>query len=142
MPFLAGRFQPVVLLAHQPVQFDEAREHGVDLQISAGDRIGLLGVNGIGPETADDMLLYAFERPVFVVDAYTRRVFGRLGMLNGGEGYEFIRLGVETALGPDVALFNEYHALIVRHAKTVCRVRPDCGQCVLAQYCAVAGELG
>ena len=96
----------------------------------------LLAIQGVGPETADDILLYAFDRPVFVVDAYTRRLLSRLGELDGNEGYETIRQGLETALGRDVALFNEYHALIVRHAKEVCRTRPRCGVCCLAELCA------
>jgi endonuclease-3 related protein len=100
----------------------------------------LLAVHGVGPETADDMLLYAFERPVFVVDAYTRRVFGRFGMLEGGEGYEAVRRAFETALGPDVPLFNEYHALVVRHGKDVCRTRPRCGDCCLRASCPRASE--
>lgn len=95
----------------------------------------LLGIRGVGPETADDILLYAFERPVFVVDAYTRRVFERLGSLVGGEGYETIRYGFETALGPDASLFNEYHALIVRHGKDLCRTRPRCADCCLRESC-------
>jgi len=95
----------------------------------------LLRIHGVGPETADDMLLYAFGRPVFVVDAYTRRIFVRLGVLGGSEGYETIRHGFETALGPDVPLFNEYHALIVRHGKDVCRTRPRCGACCLRGLC-------
>jgi endonuclease-3 related protein len=105
-------------------------------------RAALLGVKGIGPETADDILLYAFDRPVFVIDAYTRRLFTRLGRFTGDEGYEHLRAEFERALGPDVPLYNEYHALIVRHAKAVCRVRPDCGQCVLARNCPVSGALG
>lgn len=95
----------------------------------------LLAIHGVGPETADDMLLYAFERPVFVVDAYTRRIFARLGLLDGTEGYETIRHGFERALGPDVALFNEYHALIVVHGKDLCRTRPRCGVCCLRGVC-------
>lgn len=95
----------------------------------------LLAVWGIGPETADDMLLYAFERPVFVVDAYTRRIFTRLGLIAGSEGYETIRRAFESALGPDVPLYNEYHALIVRHGKDVCRTRPRCAQCCLSPEC-------
>jgi len=99
----------------------------------------LLGTHGIGPETADDMLLYAFERPVFVVDAYTGRVFERLGVLTGNEDYETIRRGFETALGEDVPMFNEYHALIVRHGKTLChRTRPRCTQCCLREFCPEA----
>jgi len=96
----------------------------------------LLRIQGVGPETADDMLLYAFERPVFVVDAYTRRIFERLGSLREDEGYEAIRHGFETALGPDTPLFNEYHALIVRHGKEVCRPRPRCAGCCLRESCA------
>jgi endonuclease-3 related protein len=98
----------------------------------------LLAVNGVGPETADDMLLYAFERPVFVVDAYTRRLFARLGLLAGDEGYETIRHAFERALGADTALFNEYHALIVRHAKAACRTRPRCAGCCLNALCPAA----
>jgi endonuclease-3 related protein len=96
----------------------------------------LLDIHGVGPETADDMLLYAFERPVFVVDAYTRRVFTRLGVLTGREGYETIRHAFENALDPDVPLFNEYHALIVRHGKAVCRTRPRCRDCCLRDCCS------
>jgi endonuclease III related protein len=95
----------------------------------------LLDINGVGPETADDMLLYAFHRPVFVVDAYTRRLCGRLGLLDHQAGYETIRHAFERALGPDVPLFNEYHALIVRHAKDVCRSKPRCEGCSLRRLC-------
>jgi endonuclease-3 related protein len=98
-------------------------------------RRALLAVHGVGPETADDMLLYAFERPVFVIDAYTRRLFGRLGLVDESAGYEHLRAWFEQALGPDTALYNECHALIVRHAKHVCRPRPRCAQCVLTPIC-------
>lgn len=101
-------------------------------------RRALLKVNGIGPETADDMLLYAFERPVFVVDAYTRRIFARLGAIAGDEAYEQIRAGFEQTLGPDVPLFKEYHALIVQHAKQACRARPICPDCPLREACPAA----
>lgn len=98
-------------------------------------RHALLGINGVGPETADDILLYAFERPVFVIDAYTRRIFARLGLISGDEGYEHLRHAIENALGPDTQLFNEYHALIVAHAKDICRVKPRCVDCVLRRGC-------
>lgn len=101
-------------------------------------RRGLLSVRGLGPETADDILLYAFERPVFVIDAYTRRLFSRLKLLEGNAGYETLRHAFETALGAhpgNVALFNEYHALIVIHAKEHCRKRPLCARCCLAEDC-------
>lgn len=106
---------------------------------TASLRHRLLAMHGVGPETADDMLLYAFARPVFVVDAYTRRLFGRLGLLDGTETYEAIRALFEHALGPDRVLFNEFHALIVRHAKDICRARrPLCAECVLRADCPSA----
>ncbi|HSW53395.1 MAG TPA: hypothetical protein VLG93_09185, partial [Sulfuricaulis sp.] len=101
-------------------------------------RHALLNVHGIGPETADDMLLYAFRRPVFVIDAYTRRIFARLGLIAGDEPYETLRHRFENELGPSAPLFNEYHALIVVHGKDVCKKRPACGRCTLAGKCPAA----
>ncbi len=89
----------------------------------------LLGVNGIGPETADDILLYAFQRPVFVIDAYTRRLLLALKLIVGNESYETLRALFEKSLEPDVVLFQEYHALIVKHAKQRCSKLADCGHC-------------
>ena len=100
----------------------------------------LLAVHGIGPETADDILLYAFERPVFVIDAYTRRLFSRLGLVEPHAGYETLRRTFEQALGPDVPLYNEYHALIVRHAKDFCRTRPVCENCCLRSSCKASAR--
>ena len=98
-------------------------------------RDSLLSINGVGPETADDMLLYAFNRPVFVIDAYTRRLFSRLGLIAGDEAYEDLRLAYEDRLASDAGLYNEFHALIVLHARTICRVRPRCGDCMLRENC-------
>ena len=98
-------------------------------------RAELLQVHGIGPETADDILLYAFNRPVFVIDAYTRRIFQRLGLIRGDEDYESLRQLFETTLALDVRLYNEYHALIVAHAKNFCRKRPLCVTCQLRSLC-------
>lgn len=95
----------------------------------------LLAVSGIGPETADAMLLYAFYRPVFVIDAYTRRILLRLGMITGKPDYEELRRLFETNVTADTALYNEYHALIVQHAKVSCISRPACRQCCLQAYC-------
>ena len=108
-------------------------------------RNGLLSVNGVGPETADDMVLYAFNRPAFVIDAYTRRIFSRLGLIAGDEGYENLRHQFESQLSTKIKLrdelvnvFNEYHALIVLHAKDVCRKKPRCGDCCLRSQCSAA----
>ena len=84
-------------------------------------RLDLLGVNGIGPETADDILLYAFQRPVFVIDVYTRRLFSHMEFISGKESYEVLRQWFESSLPADTELFNQYHALIVRHAKERCQ---------------------
>ena len=101
-------------------------------------REGLLSVHGVGPETADDILLYAFKRPVFVIDTYTRRAFARIGLVTGEESYEALRLGFERALGPDVALFNDYHAQIVGLGHFFCRPKPKCLECPLAVCCDFA----
>ncbi len=99
----------------------------------------LLGVPGIGPETADAITLYAAGHPVFVVDAYTRRVFERLGMLRGGESYDAVQAFCERRLPRDAALFNDYHAQLVRLAKEACRRRPLCGRCPIEPLCEKRG---
>ena len=91
----------------------------------------LLKVRGIGAETADSILLYACGQPSFVVDTYTRRLLAGLGLITGREGYEEVRCLFMENLPPDVALFNEFHALIVQHAKEHCRKRPLCPGCPL-----------
>jgi len=99
----------------------------------------LLATHGIGPETADAILLYAAGRPVFVIDAYTRRLFSRLAVAPDRDTYDAWQALFARNLEPDAALFNEYHALIVRHGKERCRRRPVCGGCPLLAVCA-AGQ--
>jgi endonuclease-3 related protein len=92
----------------------------------------LLAVHGIGPETADSILLYAGNHPVFVVDAYTHRIFGRHGITNGKADYESVRALVETSIPRRPELFNELHALIVNTGKNWCRKgAPRCEECPL-----------
>ncbi len=91
----------------------------------------LLAVSGIGPETADDILLYACDKPVFVVDAYTRRILGRHGLVPPDIPYEDLRAIFEDHLEPDAHTFKEYHALIVFAGKDFCRRKPKCAQCPL-----------
>ncbi|MEJ2201891.1 MAG: endonuclease III domain-containing protein [Desulfuromonadaceae bacterium] len=96
----------------------------------------LLAMKGVGPETADSILLYAADRPSFVIDAYTRRLFGRLQLLDSAAPYEQIRSQFMDRLPADSDLFNEYHALIVEHCKRHCRKRqPRCGDCCLGRDC-------
>ena len=107
------------------------------LSLPAGElRRQLLSVPGVGPETADSILLYAAGYPVFVVDAYTKRILHRLGLLSGEKaGYEEVQELFESNLPRDPKLYGEYHALLVRHAKEHCRARPRCPGCPLAPVC-------
>lgn len=91
----------------------------------------LLAIKGIGPETADDMLLYACEKPVFVVDAYTRRIFNRHALIEADVPYEELRAFFEENLDADVSTFKEYHGLIVFAGKDFCRTKPRCEACPL-----------
>lgn len=99
----------------------------------------LLAVPGVGRETADSIALYAAGLPLFVVDAYTRRVFSRLGLIRGDESYDEIQRFFMRALPEDAALYNDYHAQIVRLAKDVCRARPICARCPLLRRCPRRG---
>jgi endonuclease-3 related protein len=99
----------------------------------------LLAVKGIGPETADSIALYAAGLPLFVVDAYTRRLFARLGLLSGREPYDGIQRWFMERLPGDAELFGDYHAQIVRVGKEYCRARPSCGRCPLDDLCPKRG---
>lgn len=95
-------------------------------------RTELLAVNGIGPETADSILLYALGKTAFVIDAYTRRIFSRHGLMDSALGYEEWRSLFEKALPSETPLFNDFHAQIVLLAKRYCRSRQvDCRRCPL-----------
>lgn len=97
-------------------------------------RSELLEVNGIGEETADSILLYAVGKRIFVVDAYTRRVFTRHRYLAGSEDYGEIQSFFSKALPKSVALYNDYHAQIVQAGKDYCRKTPLCSSCPLSKY--------
>lgn len=100
----------------------------------------LLAVKGIGRETCDSILLYAGNLPSFVVDAYTIRLFTRLDLLPENPGYEETRALFMNSLPPDAALYNEYHALIVRHCKEFCRKTPLCARCMIRDACRFGAE--
>jgi endonuclease-3 related protein len=95
----------------------------------------LLSVNGVGQETADSIILYAANRPVFVIDAYTRRIVSRIGLAPDSDSYTAYQSLFMGNLPADVRLFNEYHALLVCLGKNVCRKRPLCQQCCLGSIC-------
>ncbi|MCX7913229.1 MAG: hypothetical protein N2511_01445 [Thermodesulfovibrionales bacterium] len=91
----------------------------------------LLSVYGIGPETADSILLYSLEKPIFVVDIYTKRVFSRHNLINHEATYDEIQRLVHSKLQRDSKLYNEYHALLVKVGKDYCKPKPICKRCPL-----------
>jgi endonuclease III related protein len=104
-------------------------------------RESLLTVSGVGPETADSILLYAGGLPAFVVDAYTHRVLARHGWIGFDADYHQIQEHFEAGLPQDAALFNEYHALVVEVGKRHCRKHPRCEGCPLAELLPPGGPL-
>jgi len=105
-------------------------------------RLTLLDVNGIGPETADSIILYAGEKPSFVIDAYTMRIFGRVGVLDNDPTYDVVKTFFEDRLSKDVGLYNEFHALIVMVGKNYCKSKkPLCKQCPLINSCNYSKQL-
>ena len=107
-------------------------------------RAELLSLYGIGPETADDILVYAAGLPSFVIDAYTIRILKRLGVVpaEGRERYEDFQELFHSQLPRDAAVFNEFHALLDWHAKVVCRKVPLCGDCGLRDICLTGRGMG
>lgn len=97
-------------------------------------RSELLAVKGVGPETADSILLYALNKPFFVVDSYTRRILTRLGY-DIPNNYDGLRLNIQASLPQDVYLYGEFHALIVEHAKRHCKKTPSCEGCPVEDIC-------
>ncbi len=95
----------------------------------------LLALWGIGPETADSILLYAYQLPYFIVDVYTQRLLNRLGITGGGESYNQLQSLVTGSLPREYKLYAEFHALIVRQAKSYCRRKPLCADCPLRSGC-------
>ncbi|OPY89706.1 MAG: Ultraviolet N-glycosylase/AP lyase [Syntrophus sp. PtaU1.Bin208] len=97
----------------------------------------MLAVKGIGKETADSILLYAGSQPIFVIDAYTKRIFSRHGMIASDISYDALQAYIMRSLPPDVPLYNQYHALIVNAGKRYCRTVPRCDECPLksVEYC-------
>ena len=121
--------------------------HGGDLDIFLGQdvaplRVELLSIYGIGPETADDILVYAAGKPSFVIDFYTRRILSRMGLAPQDESkgkssdYHSYQSLFHRSLPPDPVLFNEYHALLDEHAKRACAKTPLCQDCCLRDLCA------
>jgi endonuclease-3 related protein len=101
----------------------------------------LLSIHGIGQETADSILLYAAGKPIFVIDAYTRRTVSRIGLAPAKDSYAAYQAWFMEHLEPDTGLFNEYHALLVCQGKNICRRHPFCPQCCLNDICHFSSNL-
>jgi endonuclease-3 related protein len=99
----------------------------------------LLSIRGIGEETADDILLYAANAPIFVIDNYTRTLLFRLGVITNHMPYAKLQSLIHRSLHSDVKSYKEYHALIVEHGKRVCRKTPLCDRCCIADLCRKIG---
>jgi len=110
------------------------QEYNGQLKVMAQEEIGLLrrkllAVNGIGPETADSILLYACDKPIFVVDAYTKRILSRHNLVKSDADYATIQNLFMESLKNESKMFNEYHALIVHVGKHFCKTKPLCDRC-------------
>lgn len=136
----AGFFNRKAVILKAVVTF-LVEEFGGELDVmfqmpSAALREKLLNVKGIGPETADSILLYAGYKKIFVVDAYTKRIFTRLGYLKGEEKYHEVQSFFMRYLPEDVDLYNQYHALIVKLGSSCCSgKKPKCSSCALNGWC-------
>ena len=111
--------------------YDLGKARRIDGQVM---RQELLGVKGVGRETADSILTYALDKPFFIVDAYTKRILSRLGY-ELPSTYDPIRLRIEESVPRDLDLYKEFHALIVEHAKQYCQKKPHCDSCPLEALC-------
>lgn len=128
--------QKAVRLKHFASYVHRTRRGRISLLFAgrtADARAELLALPGIGPETADSMLLYAGGKPVFVVDAYTRRIAGR--RFGTGDDYAQLQQYFEERLPRSVKVYNEFHALIVALGKDYCRTKPRCGECPVRKGC-------
>ncbi len=100
----------------------------------------LLDINGIGPETADSILLYAMNRKIFVIDAYTKRIFSRLNLISSGDSYDTVQKFFHAEYNGTIRKYNEYHALIVAHGKDICKNKPLCEGCCISHFCSFKNQ--
>ena len=128
--------------AHTIKTFVEFHKYKYNYNINNIDKVSLdiirkelLCIKGIGDETADCILLYAFNKPTFVVDAYTKRILTRAGIIENSVTNELLKANIENALQKDVFMYNEFHALFVNLGKEHCRRNPKCENCPINDVC-------
>lgn len=132
--FYNQKAERVKLFVHQLKKYRNKLANRFDKK-SEELRLELLSLNGVGNETADSMILYAAKKPVFVIDAYTKRIFSRLGFCPEDTQYSELQEIFHKNLKKDEKMFNEYHALLVELAKKNCRKKPECKTCCLKKKC-------
>lgn len=132
---LARLIKPAGYFNQKAKKLKEFTKFCLSLKGKTPTREELLNIWGIGKETADSMLLYTFKIPTFVIDAYTRRIFTNLGFIDEKADYDKIKALFEDNLKPDLITYQEYHALLVEHAKQHCKVKPVCDNCPLNMLC-------
>jgi endonuclease-3 related protein len=124
------------------IDFIEAEHHGDISALFSGEtevlQAELLSVRGIGRETADSIVLYGAQRPLFVIDAYTYRILARHGMIQDEAGYDDLQSFFMDNLPHDVGLFKEFHALLVKTGKLYCKKRPLCLPCPLNTFSRIS----
>jgi len=137
----AGYFNVKARRLKNFISFLQRRYHGsftrMLRQNASALRAELLSVNGIGPETADSILLYAGAKPIFVIDASTKRIFSRHGVLSYDASYDNFQQLFMKRLTPKVSLYNKYHGMLVNIGKDFCRKRPLCHSCPLSGWRSV-----
>jgi len=116
-------------------QYDDSLDRLFSLSVLSLRR-SLLEVYGIGEETADSITLYAAKKPIFVIDAYTRRIMQHIGICPEEDSYNSFQTLFMENLPVDEKMYNEYHALFVRHGKEKCHAHPDCSGCCLLAICS------
>ncbi|MCX7759859.1 MAG: endonuclease III domain-containing protein [Hydrogenothermaceae bacterium] len=99
------------------------------------NRQNLLTIKGVGKETADSILLYALDKPYFVIDSYTKRVFSRVGFCEEDISYDELQKVITNSIPKDLEIYKEFHALIVQHCKIFCKKKPNCLNCPVAEKC-------
>ncbi len=130
---LAKRIRPAGYFNQKAKKLTLFSEFFLNLDGKIPTRKALLALWGVGPETADSILLYAFGKPEFVVDAYTRRIGSGLGWFAPDASYDHIKTIFQNALKPDYRFFQEYHALLVEHAKRTAKIKTSRPENRLAQ---------
>jgi len=133
---LAGIIKPAGFYNQKSKTLKRVANFVINKGMYSLDREKLISIKGIGKETADTILLYGLNKPTFVVDAYTKRFFYRLGITENEKiDYDKLKNFIEKNIPEDIEIYKEYHALIVKHCKDYCKKNPECDNCFIKYKC-------